>query len=91
MPNIINIETRQHKKEHFVYIGDEKIPVHPLGPDMSAYENATDVTIFALRGWYYIPLEDKERIENGVTPEREMDGSSHDSQKLTPRNTPAGF
>lgn len=100
MPHIVNIETRQHKKEHFVYIGDEKIAVHPLGPDMSAYANVPGVTIYALRGWYYIPLSDKDKgsalMWNAAHPDSSADQQQPDIKKgsdpeLAPRKTRLGF
>lgn len=92
MANIINIESRQHKKEHFVYVGDSKIAVFPLGPDMSKYDHIQNVTIYALRGWYYISHEDKAKVEaiTTTTKQEEIDDISNPSP-LEPREPLPGF
>lgn len=100
MADFIDIDSKQHKKEHFVYVGDTKIGVHPLGPDMSDYENVPGITIYALRGWYYISHVDKELADSGTQQVARSNTGSPNSNEphqtppgpnLTPRNTRPGF
>lgn len=100
MAVFIDIDSKQHKKEHFVYVGDKKIGVHPLGPDMHDYENVPGITIYALRGWYYISHEDRaladSRTQQSSRPNPSSSmrpdlGQSPPAKGLTPRSTRPGF
>ena len=100
MADFVDIDSKQHRKEHFVYLGDTKIAVHPLGPDMSEYEYVDGITIYALRGWYYISHEDKAKADamrnrpgTRATDRIDSNSKNHDSgsPELKPRGTRLGF